>query len=88
MVGIQNIIDHIYDMLKPGITPTLIIFARYSIILVLIFSIIMTYVDYNIHYLILSFLSTGLFLSFEYSMLKLKKYPNLIRNNKIKYKFE
>jgi len=74
-------ISEIKQALKPGLTPFLILIARLSIVLVLLFSIFMTYFFYNVHYLVLSFISTGLFLSFEYSMMIIKRNPKILEKN-------
>ncbi|EAY04787.1 hypothetical protein TVAG_305370 [Trichomonas vaginalis G3] len=84
MAKFGSFFDEIREALKPGVTPWLITLARVSIALVFIYSFISMYLDFNIHFLILSFISLGLFLSFEYSVIYMKKNEEFLHEGAIK----
>ena len=70
-----GLVDQVKEALKPGVTPWLITFARFSIAILLCYCCIMDYFNGNIHFYILTVISICLFLSFEYSVIYMKKCP-------------
>ena len=72
---LTRFVKEIKYALKPGVTPFLISLERFAIALLLCFSIIMIYINGSIHFYVLTFLSIGLFLAFEYSVIYIKKCP-------------
>ena len=81
---LDKLIKEIKYALKPGVTPFLIALARFAIGILMIFAISMIYINGSIHFYVLTFLSIGLFLSFEYSVIYMKRCPEFfISNEKI-----
>jgi hypothetical protein len=78
----SGIASKIKEALQPGVTPWLITVARISIAILLCYCCIMDYIDGNIHYYILTVISVCLFLSFEYSVIYMKKCPEFLHTPK------
>lgn len=76
--------DELREALKPGATPWLITVGRITIMLVFVYAFIAMYIDFNIHYVILSIIALCLFLSFEYSVYYMKKDPTFFHEGAIK----
>lgn len=66
------------SLFKPGVTVGLLNFTRLVIFLMTCFFFLWPLVDYNIHYIIMGFLSLGFFLSFEFFSYHLKKNPDIM----------
>lgn len=71
-------IQFFIDILKPGISFSLIKFMKVLIFSMTVFFGTMIYVDYNIHYVIMCILSICFFFSFQYFSYQLQKYPELM----------
>lgn len=87
----SKLYKNVKEALKPGVTPWLITVTRFAIILCFCAMFSLFYLDGSIHYLVAAVLSLCLFLSFEYSVIYIKKCPeflNLPDNDKPNQKKE
>ena len=66
------------QLFQPGVGMGVINFARLSIIAVMIFLVVMTFVHYSIHWIIMSIITLCLFFSFEFFVSELKKDPEFM----------
>ena len=66
------------SLFKPGVTVGMLNFTRVVIFTMMCFFFLWPLVDYNIHYIIMGFLSLGFFLSFEFFSYHLKKNPDIM----------
>ena len=65
------------SLFLPGVGDKMISIVRIVLTCLLIFLVVMTFVNYSIHFVILALITLCLFGSFEYLVSEVKKHPEL-----------
>ena len=74
----EGIVGFFVRILQPGVSVTLLNLIRGVIVLMTCFFFLWPFVDYNIHYIVMGFMSLGFLLSFEYFSYHLKQNPDIM----------